>query len=189
MCIIHTHIHTHTHTHTHTDTPRMQGAAAALRPQPILVVHWDQPTWVGVGPALNPTLQYWEVVQLVACNSCCRDRNGNLLIPPRDHRIHQGAWYGHSTGQRHALRVNRLPLGQPQVVAGAVDRLERHRCHHCSLDFPGNTRYRYWQMSPVGLAEHLGNPEHLRRVGDGRMARYTALHGNGPHQRVPGDAW
>jgi hypothetical protein len=63
-----------------------------------------------------------------------------------------------------------------------------HRCLVCALDPQGVPRHKFSNMEPQNLAQHLGSPDHARRVNDPRLGLYAQAHANHAG-RLQGEAW
>jgi hypothetical protein len=62
------------------------------------------------------------------------------------------------------------------------------RCRVCALSPAGDPRHKYSSIQPANIAQHLGGPDHARRLADGRTAVYAAAHQGHPG-RFPGEVW
>ncbi len=63
------------------------------------------------------------------------------------------------------------------------------RCVTCCLKPSGHTRWYGARMELSAVPAHMASADHQERFGDGRFDAYLALHGQGPHVAVVGDAW
>ena len=157
-----------------------------------VVQHWG-PEWMN--PCVCPLWQ--PDPPSCTCHVCCINHATGQL-GPNNRRLFN--LIAHNATTRHQAKmaanaaINRVAmvraLGLPLQAANPITHTMKARCYVCALDPHGVPRIEFNNIGRHELAAHLNGANHARRLADGRLDRYNAIHQAANNiGTLPGELW